>query len=167
LPDSKLGHVSLKAGGGHPGRTAKQAVIIRWTAPAAGIYALDGTLKHPSKEGNGVAAHAVNARLGHLGNWTAQAGETKTKVAEFKLEAGDIVDLVVESRGNDAFDSYLWAPAIRLVKPADDADANAVANKKTVWSATEEFHGPVPVPLSPWEMLAQVLLMSNEFMFVD
>ena len=30
-----------------------------------------------------------------------------------------------------------------------------------------DFHGPLTPPLTRWQELAQVLLMSNEFMFVD
>jgi len=155
MPDAERGHVSLRAGGGHPGHNAKTAAIMRWTAPQAGEYSVDGTLKHPSKEGNGVAAHIVSPRLGKLGTWTAEHDQKKTAVAKIELQAGDVLDFVVESRGTDAFDSYDWSPTIRLSKD------------RTVWSAADDFHGPTPTPLSPWEMSAQVLLMSNEFMFVD
>jgi hypothetical protein len=165
LPDEKLGHVSLRAEGGHPGHTAKTATIVRWTAPRSGTYAIDGVLKHPSKEGNGVAGHVASPRLGRLGLWTAEHNEQKTDVAGIVLEAGDVVDFVVEPRGNDSFDSYSWSPKARLVKPT--GDAKSTADGKTAWSAADDFHGPLPKPLSPWEMLAQVLLMSNEFMFVD
>ena len=36
-----------------------------------------------------------------------------------------------------------------------------------MWDSVSGFHGPLVPPLSRWEQLAQVLLMSNEFMFVD
>jgi hypothetical protein len=38
------------------------------------------------------------------------------------------------------------------------------------WSAKSEFSGPLvppPPPLSAWEKYAQVLLLSNEFLFID
>lgn len=165
LPDDKLGHVSLRAEGGHPGHTAKTSTIIRWTAPRSGTFAVEGVLKHPSKEGDGVAAHVTSPRLGRLGLWTAEHNERKTEVGGIALKAGDVVDFVVEPRNSDNHDSYAWSPRIRLDKT--DGESNATADARIVWNATEDFHGPLPKPLSPWEMLAQVLLMSNEFMFVD
>lgn len=37
------------------------------------------------------------------------------------------------------------------------------------WEAKAEFIGPTPAPdyLEPWEQYAQVLLLANEFAFVD
>jgi hypothetical protein len=46
-------------------------------------------------------------------------------------------------------------------------DANGYAKE---WNAKKEFGGPPPEdrkPLTAWEKYAQVLLLSNEFMFVD
>jgi hypothetical protein len=163
LPDPKLGFISLRTEGGHPGHTAKTATILRWTAPQAGTFAVGGVLKHPNKNGTGVVAHVWSSRLGRLGRWSALNNEAKTDVAAVNLEAGEVVDFVVEPNGTDSFDSYGWSPSIRLTKPA----IKLAADVKTVWSAADDFHGPQPQPLSPWEMLAQVLLMSNEFMFVD
>ncbi len=50
---------------------------------------------------------------------------------------------------------FLWAPVIT----ADGAK----------WDARAEFTGPMPPPalLTPWEQYAQVLLLANEFAFVD
>ena len=36
-----------------------------------------------------------------------------------------------------------------------------------VWESSSGFHGPLAVPLTRWQELAQILLMSNEFAFVD
>jgi hypothetical protein len=35
------------------------------------------------------------------------------------------------------------------------------------WSAEADFAGPAERPLTPWERYAQVLLETNEFLFVD
>ena len=59
-------------------------------------------------------------------------------------------------RGHDRGETRF--PSAAPTKSADSA---------TIWAATKDFRGPAAKPLSPWEMLAQVLLMSNEFMFVD
>jgi hypothetical protein len=44
-----------------------------------------------------------------------------------------------------------------------------VAPKKDLWSAQADYDGPQKSsePLNAWEKYAQVLLLSNEFMFVD
>jgi hypothetical protein len=36
-----------------------------------------------------------------------------------------------------------------------------------LWNAANDFSGPPPRRLNPWEELAQALLVSNEFVFVD
>jgi hypothetical protein len=36
-----------------------------------------------------------------------------------------------------------------------------------VWESAAGFHGPITPPLTRWQELAQVLLMSNEFAFID
>jgi hypothetical protein len=38
---------------------------------------------------------------------------------------------------------------------------------KKQWDSREDFAAPPPAPLSPWEQLAQALLLTNEFMFID
>ena len=38
------------------------------------------------------------------------------------------------------------------------------------WDSRADYAGPPPTPptpLTPWEQVAQVLLMTNEFMYVD
>ena len=36
-----------------------------------------------------------------------------------------------------------------------------------LWHSANDFSGPAPPRLNPWEQLAQALLVSNEFVFVD
>ena len=45
-----------------------------------------------------------------------------------------------------------------------------LADGPVYWDAAADFGGPpapTPEPLEPWEAYAQVLLASNEFLFVD
>ena len=68
-------------------------------------------------------------------------------------------------RGDENSDSFVWSPVIRLV----EAPGNAAGGVQE-WSAKDEFRGPEARPrktLTPWERYAQVLLLANEFMFVD
>ena len=59
---------------------------------------------------------------------------------------------------------FTWAPVIHAL------DAPAGTTLPVKWNANQEFTGPPPAPPSrwtPWAMYAQVLLLSNEFVFVD
>ena len=164
LPDAKLGHASVSAANAHPGRNAKQAIVVRWKSPRVGRIVVEGLLKHPHKEGDGVAAYVTSSRLGKLGAWTAKNSQATTKVEAFDVKLGDEIDFIVEPRTSDAFDSYTWKPVLKLEQ---DEAKGAKAPPATAWSFADAFQGPQPTPQTPWEMLAQVLLMSNEFVFVD
>ena len=51
-----------------------------------------------------------------------------------------------------------WSPVIKSAEP------------KSEWNAKKDFAGPPappPQPLTAWEKYAQVLLMSDETIFVD
>ena len=165
LPDDKLGWLSLWPDGGHPGQGEDRAVVRRWTAPADGALSIDGHLKHDAAQGNGVQARIVSGRSGELAAWAVHNSEAQTKLDRVEVKSGDTIDFVVDSRGEVGFDDFVWSPALRLqtlqVAAAGDEGAKA-------WNAAKDFAGPGgDGKLSPWEKYAQVLLLSNEFMFVD
>ena len=61
----------------------------------------------------------------------------------------------------------LGAPVIKSKGPAAGSASGEYAGE---WNGKKDFSGPPeppPKPLSAWEKYAQVLLLSNEFMFVD
>jgi hypothetical protein len=162
LPDGRHGWVSLTAAGGHPGPDQARAAIRRWRAPAAGSLAISGLLEHAAiGEGDGIRGRIISSRHGVLGTWLAAGEEVETSVSPVRVRPGDQIDFVVDCRENDGSDGFNWRVTLRL------ADA---AGQTRVWNSAEEFTGP-PVDqepsLSPWEKLAQVLLMSNEFAFID
>ena len=50
----------------------------------------------------------------------------------------------------------------------DEADSPARPTSVTqLWHSANDFSGPAPPRLNPWEQLAQALFVSNEFVFVD
>ncbi len=157
-PDPQMSYLGLHAAGGHPG--IAQAVVRRWTAPRAGTVAIEGTIEHPDANGDGVEAIILSSRHGVLGQWTCQHGRQDTNVERVVVEPGDTIDFVVDRRANDQYDAFLWAPKLRLVT------ATQPAAEKT-WNAQSDFHGPDRPPLDVWIRLAQVLLLSNEFVFLD
>jgi hypothetical protein len=86
-------------------------------------------------------------------------------MSRIEVKKGDSIDFVVDCRGDETSDSFVWSPVIRLV----EAPGNAAGGTQE-WSAAAEFRGPETKPrkmLSAWERYAQVLMLSNEFMFVD
>ena len=71
------------------------------------------------------------------------------------MTTGDVIDFVVDRRENHTCDVFDWAPAIRY------------EGAERVWSAEKDFGGGEQSKPNPWSELAQALLQSNEFLFVD
>jgi hypothetical protein len=76
-----------------------------------------------------------------------------------EVRQGDTLDFVVDIGGTLNSDQFLWAPIISTVE----------AGPATTWNAKQEFTGPAATKqqLEPWQQYAQVLLLANEFSFVD
>ncbi|MCX6954054.1 MAG: DUF1553 domain-containing protein, partial [Verrucomicrobia bacterium] len=160
LPAPGFGHLLLSPEGGHPGDTPQHASIRRWISPADGVVQIKATLAHPAAAGDGVHARVVSSRSGSLGEWTVHQNKAATAFTDLQVTAGETIDFLVDCGANANTDSYTWSPKITLTT----ADAT-VQN----WDAKKDFNyieKPF-VPLTPWEALAQVLLLSNEFAFVD
>ncbi len=165
LPDQKTGWVLLNAAGGHPGNDLQHAAIRRWTAPGDGTITINATLKHDSGSGDGVRGRIVSSRLGVVGEWRVQHGQQITPVENVEVRRSDTIDFIVDCRSGPDSDSFLWAPIIKLIAPSPDTRVALVKS----WDAKEDFSGPKEFagPLDAWEKFAQVLLLSNELMFVD
>ena len=60
-------------------------------------------------------------------------------------------------------DSDRRVPAVRSL------GSQVITADAAKWDARAEFNGPLPAPqhLDAWEQYAQVLLLANEFAFVD
>jgi hypothetical protein len=159
-PDAKLGWVQLTAEGGHPGNDTAHACIRRWIAPRAGTVAITGDLVHEPEEGDGVRAFIVSSRRGELKTISLHHAHAAMAVESIEVQAGDTLDFIVDLAASLNSNQFLWSPKITL---QDAAPA-------TVWDARQEFAGPTPLalqPLAPWAQYAQVLLLANEFSFVD
>jgi hypothetical protein len=172
-PDPKLGSLRLTRIGGSPGPGAENAVIRRWVAPRDGIFAVTGALAHTGGAGDGVRGRIISSRDGVLGTWIAEGNRSLTELGSVTLRLGDTLDFVVDGRSSAENDAFMWTPTVRLVKAGSELRLGTLAGSAasaTEWSAAGGFEGPAPEPpkpLGPWEKLAQVLLVSNEFMFVD
>jgi hypothetical protein len=159
-PDAKLGWVKLTAEGGHAGNDRDHAAIRRWTAPVSGKVRIGGTLHHPKAEGDGIHAAIVSSRSGVIAEWNLHNQKARTEIEAVDVQKDETIDFVVDIRGGLNNDEFAWAPVIKFESEAP----------KSEWDARKEFSGPQEIPsepLKPWAGLAQALLISNEFVFVD
>ena len=166
-PDPRLGWVQLTAQGGHAGNDLQHAAIRRWVAPRDAVVSVSGTLQHSHKEGDGIRGSIVHNRAGRLGNWTLHNDKAETKLARLEVKKDDTLDFLVDFNADLNSDDFQWSPVITSL---DAPGGGSSVETTTEWSAKKDFAGPSdppPRPLSPWERYAQVLLLSNEFMFVD
>lgn len=157
VPDEKLGWVLLNRDGGHVGNDNQHAAIRRWTAPRDLTISISGALSRPSEPGDGVDATIFSSRTGELLRLTVPPkGTAETKLDRIDVKTGDTIDFLVTCRENNNSDSFVWRIAI---------DSNNGG-----WDSQAQYSGPPrqrPAPLTAWEKYAQVLLQTNEFMFVD
>ncbi|MFO0906135.1 MAG: PSD1 and planctomycete cytochrome C domain-containing protein [Pirellulales bacterium] len=140
LPDAQLGWVLQHANGGHPG--GQFATIRRWTAPRAGKVSLKGGLSHGSPNGDGVRARVISSRSGKLGEWLAKSNSVETTVADATVEAGEVLDFVVDARESETSDSYGWTATVTLQASA----AGETPAATLTFVAEKEFPGPRPAP---------------------
>ena len=161
-PDPTLGWARLTAEGGHPGDDLGRAVVRRWTSPIKGTVAVESTLQHDPAVGDGVRGWLSTSRGGILKQAAVHAGKADFDAEAIEVEPGDAIDFTVDVGGGLNSDQFLWAPKVRVVRVESGA-----APATGLWDARRDFLGPMPRPLSPRELLAQTLLISNEFMFVD
>jgi len=165
LPDPKLGWVTLNADGGHPGNDIQHAAIRRWIAPRDGVIAINGTLSHHEKHGDGVRGRIVSSRLGPLGEWLAHNQKRETKVENVRVSRGDTVDFVTDCYGTVDYDSFGWAPEIRF-----QADDKTRPGERMEWNAQKDYAETARVmhpAMDAWQKYAQVVLLANELVFVD
>ncbi len=158
--DAPFGHAFLDRENGHTPRGADAAVVRRFTAPVAGKVSVLGELGHQNM-GDGV----------NVGVWIGGKreffGNEKSSNRPFgpiggHVNAGDTIDFVVSPGPTDSYDSFFLRATIRLT---GDDGTNVETN------SVKDFSGPrseqAAEPLDRLTQLAQVLMMSNEFAFVD
>jgi hypothetical protein len=167
FPDRDHGFVSVSAGGGHPGDGIAMASVRRWTAPHDGAVAISGEISVGAKGGgDGIRARIISSRAGQLGEWVVDRSNgvsSATLIPKVQVVAGEILDFTVDCRETTTSDGYRWAPVLRSLQMPEQPSGF----QKTVWDAQADFVAPPPPRLTPLEQMAQALLMTNEFMFVD
>jgi hypothetical protein len=161
-PNAKTGWAQLTATGGHAGDDHQHATIRRWVAPKDCSVIISGTVGHADVGGDGIRASIIFSREGTLATWTLFNRKADHKIEPIAVKEGDTIDFVVDLNGTINYDVFTWAPVIKTVKvrgvPADEYDA------KKQFAGKPALAGP---PLDAWQEYAQVLMQSNEFLFVD
>ncbi|HYF37516.1 MAG TPA: DUF1553 domain-containing protein, partial [Prosthecobacter sp.] len=162
-PDVRLGWAQITAEGGHPGNDRRHAVVRRWTAPEGGSYTVTSTLAHVPEAGDGIRAFIGQSGKGQLRAITLHAAEAVMNVDALELQAGDTLDFVVDIGEGLNNDQFLWAPRLSLT--GSTGSGGDIRSRE--WNASKDFYAFAIEALDPWEQLIQVLMLSNEFMFVD
>lgn len=156
FPDPNIGFALLNGAGGHPGRDDRHAVVRRFRVSTSGTYDILGDIGHPERQGNGIRASIISSRSGLLGRWTVYARTQGVQLRGLKLEAGEVIDFIGEPNGADSFDAFAWSPTV----------VNQESRAK--WEASRDFGATSTLPKpTRTAMFAQILLMSNEFLFID
>jgi hypothetical protein len=164
-PGGGLGWLQLTADGGHTGDDLQHSIVRRWTAPHDGLYAVQSTAVHEVAQGDGVRCYIVASRGGLLKFTALHNRKEEMNVDSLALQKGDTIDFVVDLNANLNSEQHLWSPSVRELPTQTSTSADS--NRPTHWDARRDFSGPPPVRLTRLEQLAQVLLISNELMFVD
>lgn len=167
FPDRVHGFVSLNASGGHPGDGLERAAIRRWMAPFDGEVAIDGEISIGEKvSGDGIRARVISSLSGQIGEWIVDGSNgisAPTTIPKVTVKAGEILDFTVDCRESTTSDGFRWAPTIRLLVMPEKAPKDL----QTVWNSQADFKAPPPPKLTPLEQMAQGLIITNEFMFID
>lgn len=158
LPDPQIGWASIHARGGHPGNDLQHAIIRRWHAPREGLVTIRGKVKHGTEEGDGVLCRIISQRDGTVGEWAAHKGNANTNVS-VTVKPGEYIDFYTDCRTGPNHDSFEWT--CKLEMPA------GMSGERNLWTTQSDFQGPQRPMLTGWERYIQVLLMANEFVFVD
>ena len=150
LPDPIYGWLHWNKKGGHP--EVDKHAVLKWTAIESGTLNITGEVHVPTPKGNGVIARILGPDGKNLGQWTIEPGKKIAAWAkDISIKAGEEISFVIESRDDPSFDTFLWAPRI-----SDD--------RGLVADVAAEFSGP---GLAPLAQLAQALILSNEFFYLD
>lgn len=162
IPDPEWTYASFGQSTGHTG-PRDIAPSLRWTAPTDAVIQAQGFVDRHQDQGNGVRLHLFHSRTGKIASLDALP---KQKVPidwpSIEVRRGDTLTFAFDAiDGNTSFDSFRWALSLH-------------EGDQLLTDAKADFCGPDhwpidnrPRPQSPLAQFAQVLMMSNEFQFID
>ena len=159
IPSQSHGFLQLTRVGGHPGRNSDQSSIRRWIAPDSMLIRIAGTLEHKSDRGDGIRA-IVRVNGQQVFERTVKTGSEKSVAGYHQVDQGDTVDFIVDPQQTTTSDGYRWTV---LIEQRDESKKNVL----DTWRSGQDFSGPPPPVMTPWEQTAQAMMMTNEFLFID
>ena len=113
-------------------------------------------LRHETEAGDGIRAFVISSRHGLLKSAEAHKQKVDLNADGVEVREGDTIDFLVDIGKGLNNDQHLWRAAI-----------SATGNGAAEWDSREDFAGTPAMRLTAWEQLAQVLLFTNEFLFID
>jgi hypothetical protein len=159
--DPPFGHAFLASENAHTPSDTKMAVVRRFTAPFSGKVQLRGQVGHRSDHGDGIRA-SIWVGGQRMFMETQKMNDRPYGPIGGQVESGQTIDFVASAGGSDSFDSFYWRVHVRMT----GSDGQEIES-----DSTKHFSGPYDresnQPLDRLAQLAQTLLMSNEFAFVD
>lgn len=164
-PDKEFGHFQIGIGAGHPGKNAP--TVLQWTSPfEKERIRLSGSIKRSNDQGNGVRAWIISSKKGKVAEQFVRPTETVEMNAQIEVQENETLSFVVEAENGDTnSDSYSWAPRIERIN--EDGSLTPISQSDTDFCGPDGWPQNRAKPQSPLSQLAQVLMMSNEFQFVD
>jgi len=165
IPDKEWSYAMIYESGGHaPPRDLINT--MRWQAPADASLVILSDLGRDTNRGNGVRGLIIHNGTQVIAEAVADPQNKKVPLnAKLQVKKGDVLRFALSSDGETDSDSYSWRVKIE--------SANADGSTTLLTDSRTDFCGPNAWPLnrlkaqSPLSQLAQALIMSNEFMFVD
>jgi hypothetical protein len=159
LPDPTLGWTSLHKQGGHTGGDLGRCAVRRWTADVDCRVAVNGVVRHENEQGDGIRFRIIKPDGGFVADVVAQNSTMPLAVETVEVGAGQSLDFVADCRSNESHDSFNSRLLITQL----------VGGKiQRTWNSEDDFRDqPGASRLNEWAQLAQTLLLTNEFVFVD
>jgi len=170
FPDPARGYLHWQLSGtrmsGHTGG-GKTANVLRWVAPLDATLRVIAPFQHATKAGDGIQTRVIHSRTGLL----QEKLILPEKAHEFRFEnlavkAGDILTFAAGPGGNENSDSYSWTPRIEI-QDSPGAPYVLWSDSARDFLSAGKWPLNLPRPQSPLSQLAHVLMISNEFQFVD
>jgi hypothetical protein len=161
-PKQNSGVMRLTAEGGQAGKTRFFSPVRRWVSPIDGVVTISGSASTSSK--GGLRASIVDSVKGTLLGVDLKDGSTETAVKRLEVKKGQTVDFVATSLTPNETE-FAWKVTILQIE-LDPKDSKGDHE----WVSKDDFSGPetdAPKTLTAWEKYAQVLLLTNEFVYID
>jgi cytochrome c553 len=158
LPDPQLGFVFLNKTGGHTGNSLAHCAVRRWRTSYPCRVLVHGVVSHSNEQGDGIRMRVAGPGGKVLADVSVHNANVPLAVPAIELAAGDYLDFVADCQTGPAHDTF----GSRFV-----VSQAVEGGKPRVWKSEDDFRETAAPRQDPWAQLAQTLLMTNEFCFVD